>query len=93
MRTQDLSGSKSSNCNWVFSYRSDEAMTEFKGMLAALSACAVPASAIESDQPVNHPDFFDLRRLRVSNGDVGLSLKDKAELQKTYVFLTLTLSD
>lgn len=86
----DLSGSKSANCNWAFPYRTDEATTEFNTMLKALTACADPAFAIETDQPVNHPDFFDLRILQVANGEVGLSIKDKVGLNQTYVFLRLT---
>jgi hypothetical protein len=86
----DLSGSKSANCNWAFSYRSDEAKNEFLDMLVVLSSCADPAFVIEADQLVNHPDFYDLRLLRIDDGDVGLSIKDKVSLQQTYVFLRLT---
>ena len=86
----DTLGMKSANCNWAFSYRSAEATGAFKDMLAELSACAAMASAIETDQPVNHPDFYDLRLMRIAGGDVGLSIKDKAALAQTYVFLRLT---
>jgi hypothetical protein len=86
----DLSGQESANCNWAFSYRSEEAQNQFQDMLATLSACADPAFGIESDQPVNHPDFYDLRMLHIVGGNVGLSLKDKVALQQTYVFLRLT---
>ncbi len=86
----DLSGAKSTNCNWAFSYRSDEAKNVFLNMLSVLSDCADPAFGIAADQQVNHPDFYDLRILRVDNGEVGLSLKDKVALQQTYVFLRLT---
>lgn len=86
----DLSGSRSANCHWAFSFRSDEVNREFTELLARLTACADPAFGIQADRPVNHPDFFDLRILRVSGGDVGLSLKDKSGLQQTYIFLRLT---
>ena len=81
---------KSANCNWAFSYRSAEATGAFKDMLAELSACADMASGIATDQPVNHPDFYDLRLMRIAGGEVGLSIKDKAEMQQTFVFLRLT---
>jgi hypothetical protein len=86
----DTQGAKSANCNWAFSYRSAEATGAFKDMLAELSACADMASGIETDQSVNHPDFYDLRLMRIAGGDVGLSIKDKAAIQQTYVFLRLT---
>lgn len=88
--SMDLSGSRSANCHWAFSFRSDEANRTFADILAKLSACADPATGIQTDRPVNHPDFFDLRMLRVRGGEVGLSLKDKTALQQTYVFLRLT---
>ncbi len=86
----DLSGAKSANCHWAFSYRSDDSAMQFTEMLAELSACADPSFDIESDQHVNHPDFYDLRLLRITDGDVGLSLKDKVALEQTYVFIRLT---
>lgn len=86
----DLSGAKSANCNWAFAYRSDDAKSEFDALLAGLSACADPAFAIETDQPVNHPDFYDLRVFRIAGGEVGLSLKDKVSLDQTFMFLRLT---
>ena len=33
-----------------------------------------------------HPDFYDLRVLPIDGGEVGLSLKDKAERQSTFLF-------
>lgn len=86
----DLSGSTSANCNWAFPYRSDAATDSFDAMLVALIPCADPALAIVTDQPVNHPDFYDLRLLRIVGGEVGLSVKDKINLDQTYVFLRLT---
>jgi hypothetical protein len=86
----DLSGSKSANCNWAFSYRSTDAKTEFDTLLAGLSACADPAFAIGTDKPVNHPDFYDLHLFRIAGGEVGLSLKDKVSLDQTFMFLRLT---
>ena len=86
----DTLGMKSANCNWAFSYRSAEATGAFQGMLAELSVCADMASGIETDQSVNHPDFYDLRLMRIAGGEMGLSIKDKAAIQQTYVFLRLT---
>ncbi len=86
----DTRGTKSANCNWAFSYRSAEATGTFKDKLAMLSVCADKASGIVTDQSVNHPDFYDLRLMRIAGGEVGLSIKDKAAIQQTFVFLRLT---
>lgn len=86
----DLSGSRSTNCHWAFAFRSEAVELAFDKMLAQLSACADPAFGVQKDLPVNHPDFFDLRVMRMTGGEVGLSLKDKTALQQSFIFLRLT---
>lgn len=86
----DLSGARSTNCRWAFGYREQVAADAFAALLRAASVCAGSDIGVTSDQKVNHPDFYDLRVLQVADGEVGLSLKDKAALQQTYVFLRTT---
>ena len=62
----------------------------FDGLLTAVAQCADQDIAPTTDQAVNHPDFYDLRIFTMNNVEVGLSIKDKGGLQKTYVFLRVT---
>jgi hypothetical protein len=89
-RSRDLSGASSANCAWPHAYRSAEATALFDGLLNAVANCADQDIAPTIDQAVNHPDFYDLRIFTMNNVEVGLSIKDKGGLQKTYVFLRVT---
>ncbi|MEM7506849.1 MAG: hypothetical protein AAF415_08880 [Pseudomonadota bacterium] len=91
--SKDLSGARSTNCSWVFPYRSAAAEQAFGQAVDALSACADPSVDIVTDQQVNHPDSFDLRLLRTADGEVSVSIKDKAERRSTYIFLRTTPLD
>lgn len=86
-RSLDLSGASALNCAWPFPFREGAARKTFDVAFAQLQSC-FGADASE-DQPVNHPDFYDLRMFQTPQGEVGLSLKDKGALQQTYVFLRM----
>lgn len=86
----DLSGANSVNCHWPFAYRAETATAAFADLNAALGACTNAGDAPAQDQPVNHPDSYELRIFQTITGEVGLSLKDKAALQQGYVFLRAT---
>ena len=81
-----LSGIQSAHCIWAFTYRAEAATVAFEEALARITECAPSAVSPEQDQAVNHPDFYDLRVLPIDGGEVGLSLKDKAERQSTFLF-------
>ncbi len=72
-------------CQWRFEYRALEAHTLFEKIGAALEACLGPEAT--QDAPVNHPDSYDLRVFSAKDGAVYLSIKDKAALDATFVFL------
>ncbi|MDG2340434.1 MAG: hypothetical protein P8L32_04465 [Paracoccaceae bacterium] len=86
----NISGAISFSCHWGFSYRTKEALEAFEAMLSDLALCADPTLGVVTDQNVNHPDFYDLRMLNIQGGEIALSLKDKAALQQTFIFLRLT---
>lgn len=85
-----LSGQKSTHCAWPFDYRAPQATDAFEAVIKAVASCVDTSLKVENDQDVNHPDFYDLRIFNTSRGEVGVSLKDKGGLQKTYVFLRIT---
>ena len=88
-RSLTLSGGSQIHCRWPFEYRAPSAVNAFEALSTAVATCLNIAPI--ADQPVNHPDFYELRTYRVDGQDIGVSLKDKAALQQTYVFLRISL--
>lgn len=84
-----LLGTHTQICRLSFTYRAKEAADTFEAWSASLLACAGPKNAILSDQPVNHPDSYFLHRFTLPQGEVSLSLKDKAALGQTLVFIQI----
>lgn len=91
-RSLMLSGGSQVHCGWAFPYRASAATGAFQQLLEKVKACADGAQAT-ADPDVNHPDFYELRTYRLSDHDVGVSLKDKAALGETYVFLRVAPLD
>ncbi len=87
--SQNLSGGKMAHCGWPFAYRAPEARQNFEALLEVVSTCMGAQVERSADQPVNHPDAYDLVELRGQGRVLGVSLKDKAGLQQTYVFLRI----
>ena len=88
-----LGGRQQTQCGWPFAYRSDAASEAFERLNDAVSDCLGPETVATRDQSVNHPDFYDLRLYQVGEREIGVSLKDKAGLQETYVFLRVARTD
>lgn len=87
--TLSMNGQTSLNCNWTFGFRADEATAAFEHLSNDVSECLQVADS-QGDQPVSHPDSYDLRVFRSFFGEVGVSLKDKGAIQQTLVFLRIT---
>ena len=86
------SGTKSSYCAWPFAYRDTRATQMFEEVTGLLEHCIGPQDTSTQNAPVNHPDSYEQRLFRVQYGRVSLSLKDKAQLARTYVFLRLDVT-
>jgi hypothetical protein len=82
-----LKGSKTGYCYWSFEFRAPQSVAAFNAVVDAMPGCLEGAAAGPQDQGVNHPNSYDLRRFRDASGQVSVSIKDKGELQKTFVFL------
>lgn len=82
-----LSGARSYHCAWRFPYRDGPARAAFEAFRRELETCLDPSSHGGADQRVNHPDSYDQRRFMAGAVWVTLSLKDKAALRSSYVFL------
>ena len=80
-------------CRWDFAYRDAAARSVFDAMSQRLGDCAGPDGIVTDDQPVNHPDTYDLRRFAFAGMDMALSLKDKAALDKSLIFLRVSAAE
>jgi len=79
-------GTTGTSCHWSFSFRDPIAKDEAAQIWAALATCR-PNGTSASDQPVNHPDSYDLRAWRTEAATYAISVKDKGALNRTLVFL------
>lgn len=75
------------SCYWSFDYREPAAVAAFEAIITALTECLGPDAKRASDLGVNHPDSYDLRLFDSADRQFAVSLKDKAALQQTLVFL------
>lgn len=87
--SRQLGGKQSVDCYWAFDYRSPNALTTFENLKQALVKCSDVDLEREEDR-VNHPDSFVQVTTKVSGSTLSLSLKDKAGLNQTLVFLRVT---
>jgi hypothetical protein len=85
--TTALSGGTEFHCAWAFPYRSDAARTAFAALNSSVGTCLSSPVRTDTDQRLNHPDSYDLRLYEADRARLSLSIKDKAALGKTYVFL------
>ena len=75
------------HCGWEFPYRAERAYETFDEFVRGVDDCIGQRAALHSDHSVNHPDFYDLRRFELEQTDVSVSVKDKAALGRTIVFI------
>lgn len=84
-----LGGADSQNCQWRFPFRDVLALRFFEDMNAHARSCLKGGSEVLEDRGVNHPDSYRQRRHVLGEVEIAVSLKDKTELQETYVFLNI----
>lgn len=74
-------------CGWEFPYRAQRAYDMFDELVAKMNDCIAGRATLHSDRNVNHPDFYSLRRYEMEQANVTVSVKDKAALGNTFVFI------
>ena len=84
------SGGEQMSCWWAFDYRSAEARIRLDDIRAGIETCLEGQGALPGDAQVNHPDSFELHRYEGPTMRAAVSLKDKAGLGQSLVFLSLT---
>ena len=92
-RSLMLSGGSQLHCGWAFPYRAAAAKQAFEHLVAAVADCVGAAAQLQKGLNINHPDYYDLQTFRLEGQEFGVSLKDKAALSETYVFLRVSLPD
>lgn len=75
------------SCNWPFPYRDKAAEELAQSLWWELQSCRA-GEAQAADIQVNHPDSFMLSVWQTDDAIFRLSIKDKAGLGQTYVFLS-----
>ncbi len=75
-------------CRWQHGYRAPEASAQFDAWRDRLDTC-FDASRASDDDAVNHPDSYALHQVRGQGAVLSVSLKDKAALDATFVFLRI----
>ena len=89
----ELSKRENYHCKWGFSYRAPAATAAFAAYEQALRQCLGDRATESRDPGVNHPDFYDRRLFQTDSFGVSVSLKDKAALMQTFVFLRVLHGD
>lgn len=92
-RALTLSGESQLHCGWAFSYRAPAATKAFQRLVKTVTDCLGAGATVTTDPRVNHPDSYHLQTFELEGREFGVSLKDKASLSKSIVFLRVTLPD
>ncbi len=80
---------RSYRCRWDYAYRDARAYAEFDRFAGSLRQCFGAMAREHVDRNVNHPDFYAARRYEMARGEVTVSVKDKAALGSTFVFISV----
>jgi hypothetical protein len=79
-------------CSFEFPFRDNEARTLYDAYARELEVCSNfgEFAEVQEQDAVNHPDSFEQTTFDIYKGpQASISLKDKGDLQKTYVFVRL----
>lgn len=75
------------HCAWEFPYRAKHAYDTFEEFVREMNECIGQHATLHTDQSVNHPDYYSLRRYEMEQAAVSVSVKDKSALGSTFVFI------
>ncbi len=76
------------SCRWEFPFRDSEAIRAFNDLWTEVTLCK-EGTWTQDDGSVNHPDSYVLRELFTSEGFFRVAQKDKGQINRTLVFLSL----
>ncbi len=78
------------HCQIAYDYRSPAAEARFAALIDSILQCLPDAVKRAPAPGVNHPDTHIERIFDADGAQITVSLKDKAQLGKTFVFLQVT---
>lgn len=76
-------------CTWKYPYRDEQAGVEFEKLVAEFAGCLGNEVTVAKDQAVNHPDTYDSYLFALAGTEARVTLKDKRELNSTFVFFAI----
>lgn len=76
------------SCHWSHAYRGSTVAPHAARIWQHLTSCRA-GQLLAPDTQVNHPDSYDLREWAHGRDVYALSVKDKAALERTFVFLRI----
>lgn len=76
-------------CRWEFPHRAAQASETYDALVRGVDDCIGERAKLHTDQSVNHPDYYALRRYEMAPANVSVSIKDKSALDRTIVFVTV----
>ncbi len=88
-----LGGGQEHYCRWDYPFRSKDTLVKYSALNTAIRRCLDGPRQIEQDPDVNHPDTSSQIIYDFGTVTLRASIKDKAALQKTLVFLWIAKSD
>ena len=86
-RSLSQGGLVAMNCRWKFGYRVAAADVAHGALLEAVRHCVPNAHVVLEEAPVNHPDSYLATTFDAGTVTVAVTLKDKAALGASFVFL------
>ena len=83
---QTMDGTTGTSCHWAFAYRGDDHQPFADALWQKVTSCTA-GQPVPNDPQVNHPDSYGLKTWNTSDSSYSVAIKDKAALNKTFVFL------
>ena len=76
-------------CVWTYSQGNEQAHETFQRLAKEMRACIGTRAEEQTDQSVNHPDFYASRYYQLPSGRASVNIKDKTALRSTLVSIRI----
>jgi hypothetical protein len=76
-------------CVWTYPRGDAQAHTTFQRLAKEMRTCIGTRAEEQTDQSVNHPDFYASRYYQLPSGRASVNIKDKTSLRSTLVSIRI----